>query len=77
MELVVILLIFLVGAICGGAVALTVLCHKSIGSLIIDTSDPDGPYLFLELHHDQSIAKLSHETFVMVKVNMANYIPHE
>ena len=33
MELVIILLIFLAGGACGGAVALTVLCHKSIGCL--------------------------------------------
>ena len=77
MEIAIILLIFLVGTVCGGVVTLTVLCHKSIGSLRVDTSDPDGPFLFLELNQDQSVAKLSRETFVTLRVNMKSYIPHE
>lgn len=36
----------------------------SAGVLKIDTSDPDGPYLFLELHEEiRAISKQSHVTF--------------
>lgn len=36
----------------------------SSGVLKIDTSDPDGPYLFLELHEEiGAISKQNHVTF--------------
>lgn len=36
----------------------------SAGVLKIDTSDPDGPYLFLELHeHIDTLSKQKHATF--------------
>lgn len=27
-----------------------VMDERTVGELVVDTSDPDGPYLFLELH---------------------------
>lgn len=37
---------------------------SSAGVLKIDTSDPDGPYLFLELHeHIDTLSKQKYATF--------------
>lgn len=37
---------------------------NSAGVLKIDTSDPDGPYLFLELHeHIDTLSKQKYATF--------------
>lgn len=46
--------------------------RKPVGVLRIDTSDPDGPYMFLELSEDVStIMKAERVTF---KVDTTNYI---
>lgn len=45
------------------------------GTLRIDTSDPDGPYLFLELRED--IPKVIEKEEVVLEVNTENYISHE
>ena len=45
---------------------------KAVGTLRIDKSDPDGPYLFLELKCDPyCIEKLSS---VILDVSVSNYI---
>ncbi len=60
-----------------GIVCTTVLTHyKSVGSLRIDTSDPDdGPYLFLELSKD--IGEIYRKKYATFKVSLKNFIPHE
>lgn len=45
---------------------------KPIGTLRIDSSDPDGPYLFLELATDPNIIKK--EKYVLLKVDTRSYI---
>ena len=45
---------------------------KPIGVLRIDSSDPDGPYLFLELETDPNVFKK--EKYVTLKVNTKSYI---
>ena len=48
---------------------------KPIGTLRIDSSDPDGPYLFLELATDPNIIKK--EKYVLLKVDTRSYISQE
>ena len=48
-----------------------------VGSLRVDQSDPDsGPYLFLELSHKGADA-IYKKRYVVLKVNIKNYISHE
>ena len=46
--------------------------QKPVGTLRIDTSDPDGPYLFLELH--TSINEVMLHKTVTLDVNLESYI---
>lgn len=48
---------------------------KIIGTLRVDQSDPDGPYLFLELN--ASIEKIIHQKKVVMNVNVKNYISQD
>ena len=46
-----IVIAFIAGLFVGWMIAAIILRHKkAIGSLRVETSDPDGPYLFLELN---------------------------
>lgn len=45
---------------------------RPVGSLRVDTSDPDGPYLFLELYTD--VDRVCRKKSVVLEVNMSNYI---
>ena len=46
--------------------------RKPIGTLRVDSSDPDGPYLFLELETDPNAIKK--EKYVLMKVDTRSYI---
>ena len=62
----------LVGIVCTTVATRT----KSVGFLRVDTSDSDdGPYLFLELSKD--IGEIYRKKYVMFKVSLKNFIPHE
>ena len=41
-----------IGIIFGFMFAVIILHNDSLGTLRVETSDPDGPYLFLELNTD-------------------------
>ena len=45
------------------------------GTLKIDTSDPDGPYLFVELNED--VCTLQHQEYITLKVDMSGYISQD
>ena len=49
--------------------------NKPSGTLRVDRSDPDGPYLFLELHTD--VATIMDEKRVTFDVDVKNYISRE
>lgn len=67
------LLIFAMGFLIGGVVIAVVLYEKPVGTLRIDTSDPDeAPYLFLEL--SESVVKIYDKKQVTFDVNTQNYI---
>lgn len=63
-----IVIAFIVGLLGGGLIATVILRReKAVGSLRVETSDPDGPYLFLELN-DGNIAGLLRKRHVMLNV---------
>lgn len=63
----------IIGLLCGRYV----IQRKAVGSLRVDQSDPDsGPYLFLELSHKGADA-IYKKRYVVLKVNIENYISHE
>lgn len=43
------------------------------GTIRLDRSDPDSPYLFLELSQD-GMNKIMHTDYVLLHVNLQNYI---
>ena len=66
----------LVGILIGFVFRIFMSKSKSVGSLRIDTSDPDdGPYLFLEL--SKGLVEIYRKKYVMLKVDIQNYIPHK
>lgn len=52
--------------------AITLRRKKVIGSLRVETSDPDGPYLFLELN-DGNISELLRKRHVMLNVKAGDH----
>lgn len=69
MELVIILAI---GIAVGSIITRIIIRPLDIGTLRIDTSDPDGPFMFLELSKDVDI--VASKKYVILKVNLKNYI---
>ena len=53
---------FIFGVIIGAVIAVLIFGIKSIGTLILDNSDPDGPYLFLNLKQTPEFIKRSQES---------------
>lgn len=69
------MVIFIIGFLVGCGIAVVILRPKCIGTLRVDTSDPDGPFIFLEA--SESIDFISSQKSVMLKVNLKNYISHD
>jgi hypothetical protein len=70
------LIIFGIGVLIGCIFTRIIFQTRLVGSLRIDTSDPDdSPYLFLELSKD--IHEIYKNKYVMMKVNLKSFIPHE
>ena len=69
MELVIILAI---GIVVGSIITRIIIRPLDIGTLRIDTSDPDGPFMFLELPKD--VDTVASKKYVILKVNLKNYI---
>lgn len=50
---------------------------NTIGVLRVDRSDPDdGPYLFLEMKRT-AMNEIQHNKYVMLEVNLKDYIPRD
>ena len=49
--------------------------QEPVGALVIDRSDPDGPFLFLELRG--SIERIEAEETVLLKVEKRSYLPQD
>lgn len=71
----VLILIFIIGLVVGLTFARRVIRKETYGTLRIDRSDPDGPYLFLEL--DRNVEELSKQKHVVFNVLDKNYISQE
>ena len=64
------------GFMVGFFILYIIFCLKSVGSLRIDRSDSeDKPYLFLELY--KNIECLLNEKYVILKINIKNFIPRK
>ena len=48
---------------------------KSVGELVVDRSDEDGPFLFLELN--ESLSRVEEKNEVILTVVHKNYIPQK
>lgn len=66
------LLFFILGMAVGVAAIYIWLTAKSDGSLRIGSSDPDGPYMFLEVR--RSIEDIRKKPFVILRVNLKSYL---
>lgn len=60
------------GGLCGGFIIYRKYAKKPVGILRVDSSDPDGPYLFLELKTDPSV--ITKEEQILLKVDTKSYI---
>lgn len=73
MELIIVGLIALAA---GVLIGMALRRQRPIGDLRVDHSDPDGgPYLFLEL--DTDVSAIMRKKHVMLRVKVADFIPHE
>lgn len=78
---IILVVMFILGFIIGGMIVFAIITSKflkesdPIGDLRIDESDPDGPYLFLELDTDVDLFK--HKETVTLKVKAENFIPQK
>lgn len=64
-----------VGILIGFAVSAINRRKHPVGFLRIDKSDPDGPYLFLELK--KSINEIVTQKTVLLEVKREDFIPHK
>ena len=69
------LLVFIVGVSLGCAITQVIFWNKRVGDLRVDTSDPDGPFLFLELNKELTL--VTAKDVVVLRVKKEDYIPHE
>lgn len=67
--------IFIIGVVLGVFISRLFLKKHTIGTLRIDNSDSDGPYLFLEL--TTNISSFNKKKQVILNVLDESYIPHK
>ena len=66
----------LIGMVLSFSIFLITSKKNTIGTLRVDHSDlKDDPYLFLELETD--IKSISRKKYVLMKVRVEDFIPHE
>lgn len=65
-------IIFVIGVVIGSIITRIINRPLDIGTLRIDTSDPDGPFMFLELSKD--VDSVTSKKYVILKVNLKSYI---
>lgn len=66
------LLLFIGGVIVGSVITWIIFRPKTVGALRVDRSDPDGPYLFLEL--SKGISEIASKSYVTLQVKIKDYI---
>ena len=73
MEVMWLIIGILIGLIVGIVGVMFIFRQKPVGTLRIDTSDPDGPYPFLELPPD-GFTRIQNKKRIVLSVSMKNYI---
>ncbi len=68
-------IIFAIGFVIGCVLMSAIRRAKSVGKLRIDTSDPDGPFVFLEL--SKGVGDISARKQVLLEVDLKSYISHK
>ena len=63
------------GGVFGFLICKLITSEDPVGTLQIETSDPDGPYLFLELSTDPRV--IAKRKNVLLKVDMKSYISQQ
>lgn len=66
---------FVLGVIFGSILVYTISRANNVGNIRIDRSDPDGPYLFLELK--EGVDRLSKRRYAMCRIVDKNYVSHK
>lgn len=66
-----------VGILIGFAVSSIIRRKHPVGFLRIDKSDPDGPYLFLELKKSVNENEIVTQRTVLLEVKREDFIPHK
>ena len=70
------IIVFLAGVLVGTIIYAIAVKTASVGTLRIDQSDPeDSPYLFLEL--DKNLSTIVSKKYIVMKVELKNYISHD
>ena len=64
-----------VGIMIGFVVSSIIRRKNPVGFLRIDKSDPDGPYLFLELK--KSVNEIIAQRTILLEVKREDFIPHK
>lgn len=63
------------GAVIGSIFTGIVFRFFLVGTLRVDRSDPDGPFMFLELK--KSIEHVTSKEYVVLKIEDKDFIPHK
>lgn len=66
---------WLIGFVLGFSFCEKTIRKSAVGDLRLETSDPDGPYLFLEL--DRPVDDWCQRRVIMLRVNLKKYIPQK
>ena len=75
MSIYILILALLVCLVCGFLVGRHSMKLKPVGTLRVDCSDEDGPYLFLEL--EEGVHEIMNDTHVVLYVKVENFLPQE
>ncbi len=71
-----IVIAFVLGVLVGRVFTIIIARINSVGSLRVDTSDPDdNPYLFLELSKDTNY--VFRKKYITLKVNTKDFVPRK
>ncbi len=63
------------GALIGSIFTGIVFRFFLVGALRVDRSDPDGPFMFLELK--KPVSSVTSKKYVVLKVENKDFIPHK
>lgn len=61
---------FIAGLLLGIIITLVFLLPKILGKIVVDYSDPEGPYIFLELAKREYIQKLTRQKIVALRIEV-------